>query len=321
MVTTFETTEFDAPANSPGKRVHADFLNTKPLPVPADAPAVSMTDTARFLNRELSWLSFNQRVVEESDNPRHPLLERLRFVAISGSNLDEFYTVRVAGLRELASAGVTKPSVDGLTPAQQLRAIDRDCRKLMDAEQESWAALRPALAAEGISLVDPVMLTAEDRTWLDEEFMSGVFPVLSPLAIDPAHPFPFVPSKSLAMALHLRRSGHDEELSALTIIPSMIDRFTRLPEPEGSAAVRFVALEDMISLFLDRIFPGYEVVGKGLFRVLRDSDIEIEEEAEDLVREFETALKRRRRGEVIRLKWMTNHICDGSLTRRVNLSA
>jgi len=237
MVTTFETTECGTPANSQVRPVRADFLNTKPEPAPANVDKVSMDDTARFLNRERSWLSFNQRVVEESDNPRHPLLERLRFVAISGSNLDEFYTVRVAG-----------------------------------------------------------------RAWLDDAFMSGVFPVLSPLAIDPAHPFPFVPSKSLAMALHLRRSDHEEELSALTIIPSQIDRFTRLPEPEGSTAVRFVALEDMISLFLDRIFPGYEVVGQGLFRVLRDSDIEIEEEAEDLVREFETALKRRRRGEVIRLK-------------------
>jgi len=265
--------------------VSADFLNTKPVRPASDAPHISIDDTERFINRELSWLSFNQRVVEEADNPRHPLLERLRFVAISGSNLDEFYTVRVAGLRELASAGVTKPSIDGLTPAEQLRAIDRDCRKLMHDEQESWAALRPALAEEGISLVDPKLLSIEDRKWLDEEFMSAVFPVLSPLAIDPAHPFPFVPSKSLAMALHLRRSGHDAELSALTIIPSQIDRFTRLPEPEGSTLVRFVALEDMISLFLDRIFPGYEVIGKGLFRVLRDSDIEIEEEAEDLVRE------------------------------------
>ena len=302
MVTSFETTEYGAPANSQGQSVRADFLNTKPMPAPAGTSSVSMDDTARFLNRERSWLSFNQRVVEESGNLRHPLLERLRFVAISGSNLDEFYTVRVAGLRELASAGVSKPSIDGLTPAEQLRAIDRDCRKLMIAEQESWAALRPALAEEGISLVEPTSLTVEDRAWLDDAFMSGVFPVLSPLAIDPAHPFPFVPSKSLAMALHLRRSGHDEELFALTIIPSQIERFTRLPESEDSTAVRFVALEDMIGLFLDRIFPGYEVVGKGLFQVLRDSDIEIEEEAEDLVREFETALKRRRRGEVIRLK-------------------
>ena len=263
MVTTFEATGRGMPANSQGGPVRADFLNTKPTPALTNADRVSMDDTARFLNRERSWLSFNQRVVEESDNPRHPLLERLRFVAISGSNLDEFYTVRVAGLRELASAGVTKPSIDGLTPADQLRAIDRDCRKLMNAEQESWAALRPALAEEGISLVDPTLLTVEYRAWLDDAFMSGVFPVLSPLAIDPAHPFPFVPSKSLAMALHLRRSDHEEELSALTIIPSQIDRFTRLPEPEGSTAVRFVALEDLISLFLDRIFPGYEVVGKG----------------------------------------------------------
>ena len=302
MVSTFETSDQAMSSANEAQRLCADFLNTKPMAPAAGTPQIAIDDTERFINRELSWLSFNQRVVEEAGNPRHPLLERLRFVAISGSNLDEFYTVRVAGLRELASAGVTKPSVDGLTPADQLKAIDRDCRILMDAGQKRWEDLRPQLAEQGISLVDPKLLSVEDRNWLDNKFMSGVFPVLSPLAIDPAHPFPFVPSKSLAMALHLRRRGHDSELSALTIIPSQIDRFTRLPEPEGSTQVRFVALEDMISLFLDRIFPGYEVVGKGLFRVLRDSDIEIEEEAEDLVREFETALKRRRRGEVIRLK-------------------
>ncbi len=312
MVSTFETAANDAPRLAESgvqahRPVSADFLNTKVKPPAADAPRIAMDDVERFINRELSWLSFNRRVVDEASNPRHPLLERLRFVAISGNNLDEFYTVRVAGLRELASAGVTKPSIDGRTPAEQLRAIDIDCRSLMETAQQCWEDLRPMLEEEGIALVDPRMLSVEDRAWLDEAFMSGVFPVLSPLAIDPAHPFPFVPSKSLAMALHLRRKGDDaEDLSALTIIPSQIDRFTRLPEPEGSNRVRFVALEDMIGLFLDRIFPGYEVIGKGVFRVLRDSDIEIEEEAEDLVREFETALKRRRRGEVIRLKVSTD---------------
>ena len=286
---------------APPEPVRADFLNSVPE-TGGEAAPFGADDPERFINRELSWLAFNRRVLEEADDERHPLLERLRFVAISGSNLDEFYTVRVAGLRELANAGVIKPSIDGRTPTQQLEAIDADCRTLMADQQRRWATLRPALAEEGIHLVEADELTRADRDWLDERFMAEVFPVLSPLAIDPAHPFPFVPSKSLALALDLRRRSDGDDLAALTIIPPQLPRFHRLPEPEGSTAIRFIALEAMIGLFLDRIFPGYDVDGTGLFRVLRDSDMEIEEEAEDLVREFETALKRRRRGEVIRLK-------------------
>lgn len=290
-----EGDEDAAPAPSP-----ADFLNTRPAPPMALDYTMERSD--RFVNRELSWLSFNDRVLREADDPRHPLLERLRFVAISGSNLDEFYTVRVAGLRELVNAGVTRPSADGLTPAQQLEKIDADCRGLMARQQQRWSSLRVEMEAAGIVLVSKDDLTPDDRDWLDAKFMDDVFPVLSPLAIDPAHPFPFVPSKALSLALQLVQRGGDAEIDALLIIPQQIARFTRLPEPEGSQVIRFVALEDMIALSLDRIFPGYDVLGSGLFRVLRDSDMEIEEEAEDLVREFETALKRRRRGEVIRLK-------------------
>ncbi len=294
------------PQRPPVAQISADFLNT-PIrrPHPA-ATTFAMDDPARFINRELSWLSFNQRVLHEADDTRHPLLERVRFVAISGSNLDEFYTVRVAGLRELVNEGVTRPSVDGLTPAQQLEQIDADCRILMHGQQDRWATLRKELEGEGVFIVEPKNLSEQDRVWLDEKFMDDVFPVLSPLAIDPAHPFPFVPNKSLSLALQLRQRNGDGEIDALVIIPPQIARFARLPEPEGSAAIRFVALEDMIALSLDRIFPGYDVIGSGLFRVLRDSDMEIEEEAEDLVREFETALKRRRRGEVIRLKVSDN---------------
>ena len=287
---------------APAPPMRADFLNTRPgapvdLEIAADSPD-------RFINRELSWLAFNDRVLREAEDVRHPLLERLRFVAISGSNLDEFYTVRVAGLRELVNAGVTRTSVDGLTPAQQLDRINADCHVLMMGQQARWASLRGEMEEEGIFLVSKDDLTAEDRAWLDEKFMDDVFPVLSPLAIDPAHPFPFVPSKALSLALQLVQRGGDAEIDALLIVPPQIARFTRLPEEEteGTPRIRFVALEDMIALSLDRIFPGYDVIGSGLFRVLRDSDMEIEEEAEDLVREFETALKRRRRGEVIRLK-------------------
>ncbi len=290
--------------------LRADFLNTGPGPA-ADLD-YAMDSPDRFINRELSWLSFNDRVLREADDRRHPLLERLRFVAISGSNLDEFYTVRVAGLRELVNEGVTRTSVDGLTPAQQLDRIDADCRVLMDGQQSRWAGLRVEMEEAGIVLVERGDLTPDDREWLDAKFMDDVFPVLSPLAIDPAHPFPFVPSKALSLALQLVQRGGEAEIDALLIIPQQLDRYMRLPDLEGSdggpqgggrqGLIRFIALEDMIALSLDRVFPGYDVLGSGLFRVLRDSDIEIEEEAEDLVREFETALKRRRRGEVIRLK-------------------
>ena len=288
-------------ARMPAVHSRADFLNSR-----AGAPMAgldySMSRPDRFINRELSWLAFNDRVLREADDIRHPALERLRFVAISGSNLDEFYTVRAAGLRELVNAGVTRTSVDGLTPAQQLEKINADCQVLMQAQQNRWAILRREMEGEGIVLVSKNDLTPMDRDWLDAKFMDDVFPVLSPLAIDPAHPFPFVPSKALSLALQLVQRGGEAEIDALLIVPPQIARFTRLPESEGSARIRFIALEDMIALSLDRIFPGYDVLGSGLFRVLRDSDMEIEEEAEDLVREFETALKRRRRGEVIRLK-------------------
>jgi len=291
-----------APRPAPPSR--ADFLNTRPGP-PADLD-FTMERPDRFINRELSWLAFNDRVLREADDRRHPLLERLRFVAISGSNLDEFYTVRAAGLRELVNAGVTRTSADGLTPAQQLEQINATCQTLMQEQQTRWFTLREEMEGQGIVLVSKDDLTADEREWLDAKFMDDVFPVLSPLAIDPAHPFPFVPSKALSLALQLVQRGGDAEIDALLIVPPQIARFTRLPEGReatgGATGIRFVALEDMIALSLDRIFPGYDVLGSGLFRVLRDSDMEIEEEAEDLVREFETALKRRRRGEVIRLK-------------------
>ncbi len=302
----FDGTEMTVmPLRPPVAKISADFLNN-PIRSPHSSTTFAMDDPTRFINRELSWLSFNQRVLHEADDKRHPLLERVRFVAISGSNLDEFYTVRVAGLRELVNEGVTRPSVDGLTPAQQLEQIDADCRILMHGQQDRWAMLRKEMEGEGIFIVEPDDLSEHDRFWLDEKFMDDVFPVLSPLAIDPAHPFPFVPSKSLSLALQLRQRNGEGEIDALVIIPPQIARFARLPEPEGSKSIRFVALEDMIALSLDRIFPGYDVIGSGLFRVLRDSDMEIEEEAEDLVREFEIALKRRRRGEVIRLKVSDN---------------
>ena len=279
-----------------------DFLNA-PMPDPVALPEPEITGPSRYFNRELSWLAFNWRVLDEAENPRAPLLERVRFVSISASNLDEFYTVRVAGLRELAHSGNTTPSDDGRTPLEQLKLINADARKLMTYQQQVWRKLKSELEAEKITVCTRANLKARDKADLEEIFIRRVFPILSPLAIDPAHPFPFIPNEGFALALQMKRSEDGRMLSALLPIPAQIDRFIRLPVAAGQA--RFLPLEELLLLHLGKLFPGYELTGSCTFRVLRDSDLEVEEEAEDLVREFETALKRRRRGEVVRLQIST----------------
>lgn len=279
-----------------------DFLNA-PMPDPVALPEPEITGPSRYFNRELSWLAFNWRVLDEAENPRAPLLERVRFVSISASNLDEFYTVRVAGLRELAHSGNTTPSDDGRTPLEQLKLINADARKLMTYQQQVWRKLKSELEAEKITVCTRANLKARDKADLEEIFIRRVFPILSPLAIDPAHPFPFIPNEGFALALQMKRSKDGRMLSALLPIPAQIDRFIRLPVAAGQA--RFLPLEELLLLHLGKLFPGYELTGSCTFRVLRDSDLEVEEEAEDLVREFETALKRRRRGEVVRLQIST----------------
>ena len=264
---------------------------------------IDPTSPARFVNRELSWLRFNWRVLEEAENPRVPLLERLRFLSISATNLDEFYTVRVAGLRELSLAGKTAPSIDGLTPAEQLIEINANARELMERQQTVFNSLVTQMAETDIHLLDRTQMTKDDDTFLDNYFLEQVFPVLSPLAVDPAHPFPFLPNEGFALALELVAIDSKRSLRALLPIPAQIERFVQLPSDDGH---RFLPLEELLLLHVGRLFPGYIVKGNCAFKLLRDSDLELEEEAEDLVREFEVALKRRRRGEVVRLKLSTN---------------
>ena len=256
-------------------------------------------DPARFINRELSWLDFNFRVVGEARNPRHPLLERLRFVSISASNLDEFYSVRVAGLIGQARAGVLEHSADGLTPAQQLHAINARARELTAAQQAAFSEVCALLAGAGLVLLAAAELTTDDAAFLDAFFMERIFPVLTPLAVDPAHPFPFIPNMGLVLALSLARDDDRGQMSALIPLPSQIERFIRLPANEGPT--RFILLEELVAMNMHRLFPGFSVEGAGLFRLIRDTDVEFEEEAEDLVRSYETALKRRRRGVAIQI--------------------
>ncbi len=278
-------------------------LEVEPLEQESDLPegsklaAIHLDSPERFINREISWLAFNERVLEEAYNANHPLFERLRFLSISASNLDEFFMVRVAGLLGQIRAGVKARSPEGLTAAQQLAAINERVAKLMRWQQEKWHDLTGELKDAGIAVVSAGELKRAERRWLDTYFTEQLYPVLTPIAIDPAHPFPFIPNRGLCLVMELLRGEDKNQINGLIPLPSKIERFVRLPGKDA----RFIRLEELLQLYFDELFPGFEVKAAGCFRVLRDSDLEVEEEAEDLVRVFESALKRRRRGSVIRL--------------------
>jgi polyphosphate kinase len=266
-----------------------------------DAGAAYQGELSRFVNRELSWLAFNERVLEEAGNKTHPLLERLRFLSISANNLDEFFMVRVAGLRGQVRANVSAVSADGLTPRQQLAAINQRSGELMRDQQTHWRTLRQELRENGLNVVDVAEITPAEKEWLDSYFLDQIFPVLTPMAIDPAHPFPFIPNQGFAMVMQLKQASDGKMMKALIPVPNQLPRFIRFPgiDPKN---VRFLTLEALVGLYLHRLFPGFELVDHGYFRLIRDSEIEVMEEAEDLVRLFETALKARRLGSVIRLE-------------------
>ncbi len=258
-------------------------------------------DPARFMNRELSWLEFNRRVLEEAENPKNPLLERLRFLSISANNLDEFFMVRVAGLVGQVRQGIDTLSDDGLTAKEQLAAVTEAITRLQQDQQDAWTQLREEIGAQRIDIVAPDEIGREGREWLETYFLESVFPILTPLSMDPAHPFPFIPNLGYTLVYELEPNRDREGMIALIRLPAALRRFVELPQAPGEPNT-FISIESVISMFIGRLFPGYSVKGSGSFRVIRDSDLEVEEEAEDLVRTFESALKRRRRGSIIRLE-------------------
>ncbi len=251
-----------------------------------------------YINRELSWIKFNERVLSEAENKNHPLLERLRFLSISGNNLDEFFMVRVAGLIGQVNQGIELLTADGMTPQQQLDAIYAQTDILIEKQQEIWRDLYALLQAENIRIIQPEELSSDQKAWLRDYFLNELFPILTPQALDPSHPFPFIPNLGMSMVLDFERSSDNRVIRELLMLPASIKRFVRIAGENAD----YISLDNAILTFIDILFPGHKLLGHGTFRIIRDSDLEVEEEAEDLVRYFKNAIKRRRKGQIVRLE-------------------
>lgn len=286
------------------KPITEDHAATHSVPSGAATRSdASSPDDVAYFNRELSWLSFNERVLAEADNVRYPLLERLRFLSISGSNLDEFMMIRVAGLVGQAQRGIDKQAIDGRSPTQQLKAIREKLAVLSSWQQSIWRDLHDGLGEAGLHVADEHRVNPEAHAWLKSFFLEEILPVITPQALDPAHPFPFVQNEGMGLLFTLTRDADQEQIIEMILIPSALPRFVRVPSShveEGEAL--YISIASLIQRYAHNLFPGFTIEGDGLFRVLRDSDIEIEEEAEDLVRTFRSAIQRRRRGQVIQLE-------------------
>jgi len=297
-----------------GARQNGKAMSTSPIGSTNDlagAGAAQLAelgpDESPYFNRELSWLQFNQRVLAEACNAAYPLLERVRFLSISGSNLDEFMMIRVAGLVGQVQRGLETPSLDGRSPSQQLAAIREKLADLSQQQQTIWRSLREGLAGAQIHVADEERVSPAAHKWLKSFFLNEILPVITPQALDPAHPFPFVQNGGIGLLFTLTRNATGEQLIEMVLIPSALPRFVRVPDEvtgaqAGEGEVLYISIGRLIQRYAEALFPGFTIQGDGLFRVLRDSDIEIEEEAEDLVRTFRSALQRRRRGQVIQLE-------------------
>ncbi|MEP1420657.1 MAG: RNA degradosome polyphosphate kinase [Erythrobacter sp.] len=279
---------------------HASVSAASP---PSTQRVVTAPGGETYFNRELSWLAFNERVLAEACNDRYPLLERLRFLSISGSNLDEFMMIRVAGLVGQAQRGIDKPAIDGRTPTQQLTAIRNKLVAISARQQDIWRDLRAALADTGIHIADEKRVEPAAHAWLETYFLDEILPVITPQALDPAHPFPFVHNEGMGLLFTLTREADQDQIIEMILIPTALPRFVRVPgDIAGAGEAVYISIASLIQRYAAKLFPGFTIEGDGLFRVLRDSDIEIEEEAEDLVRTFRSAIQRRRRGQVIQLE-------------------
>ena len=272
------------------KKKVSSILNHKNLYSVADS----------YINRELSWIAFNQRVLDEANNTKHPILENLKFLSISGSNLDEFYMVRVAGLHAQVDEGVNIKSSDGMLPQEQLSAVNQKANLLMKNQQTTWKKLKEKMSDNNILILSKISLSTQEKEQCAEYFEANVLPVLTPLAIDPAHPFPFVGNLGLVLSVQLKHKKNNKKRNALLPLPTILPRFIEIESNKDT--LKMIPLEEMLMLFSNKIFDGYDFLGGGLFRVIRDSDVEFQEEAEDLVISFQKQLRTRRRGKVVRLK-------------------